>query len=469
MANDPNAEPWSLEVVRGAGVGRRFALAGGTVVLGNALDGVPGIDLSPLEATSPRKMAGRQAQIHVVNGSLSLRDLGSPGGTFVDRRRVPPNSDLPLKVGDVIQLGGVQLRVARGAEVAVPARVEPMPAASSGFLFNLKSGAVCRSWDDILKVSAQKWADLRDELTSGRLSSFLATIGRSDVAPDPRAPGSPDDRLDAWIGRLPSITPAQPELEVHPLAVVIRAPAGGGVVRKKVQLSNVGYRLLKTRARVEPPSATWLTIAPDSARREVSTVEASDLVFDATVPDGLASPLSAEIVIEGNGGSARITVRVEPAGAKAAEPTTGPPPARPRLAVRSRLTTIPAMTRLVAFPLVAVAARLAIAGADSLRPDGPAVPGLAGPALAFAGAGAILAAWLASRGGEARDIPSAGLAGGILGAMAAALAVAICRAVESPISSSLWIALPAWGVVGAAIAGFSLLVAPHQPHREALP
>ena len=38
-------------------------------------------------------------------------------------------------------------------------------------------------------------------MSSGRLASFLATIGRSDLAPDPRATGSPDARLDAWIGR----------------------------------------------------------------------------------------------------------------------------------------------------------------------------------------------------------------------------------------------------------------------------
>ena len=90
-----------MEVIRGADAGKRYALADGTVLLGNSLRGESGIDLASQEVNSPRKMAARQAQIHVANGTLSLRDLGSPGGTFVDRRRVPPGSDLPLKEGDV--------------------------------------------------------------------------------------------------------------------------------------------------------------------------------------------------------------------------------------------------------------------------------------------------------------------------------------------------------------------------------
>ena len=476
MANDPNAESWSLEVVRGADAGHRFALAGGIVVLGNALDGAPGIDLSAMEATSPRKMAGRQAQIHVLNGSILLRDLGSPGGTFVDRRRVPANSDLPLNVGDVIQLGGVQLRVARGAAEALQSRVEPQTtassfASSSGFLFTLKTGATCRTFNDFLAVSAQRWGDLRDELTSGRLAGFLATIGRTDLAPDPKAAGSPDERLDAWLVRLPATTPARPELEAHPASVVVRAPGGGGVVRKKVQVSNAGYGLLKVRARVEPPAATWLAIAMEFNGREVAIVESTDLTFDATIPDGLTSPLSAEVVIEGNGGTSKIAVRVEPPGAKVDEPSASAIP-RPRFGIKGRVAKFSATARLVALPLVAAGLRLAVALADAIRPGsvGSASPGLLGPLLAFAALGAVVAVIFSFRGGEVRDLPTAGLSGAILGAMAAALAVAACRAIEAPIITllgpSVIFAILAWAAVGGIIAGLSLVVVPPQSRAE---
>ncbi|SIO67242.1 hypothetical protein SAMN05444166_8297 [Singulisphaera sp. GP187] len=58
-----NQSGWSLEVVRGTEVGRSYALDGAATVLGNALNGGPGLDLGHQEGSSPRRMAGRQAQI----------------------------------------------------------------------------------------------------------------------------------------------------------------------------------------------------------------------------------------------------------------------------------------------------------------------------------------------------------------------------------------------------------------------
>src|SRR5579875_3572831 len=106
---------WSLEVVRGRRAGRSYALSGGETVLGNAPAGPAGIDLADQEGDSPRRMAGRQALIAATPAGLTVRDLDSPGGTFVNSRRVLPGQSLPLREGDVIQLAGVQLRVtARG-------------------------------------------------------------------------------------------------------------------------------------------------------------------------------------------------------------------------------------------------------------------------------------------------------------------------------------------------------------------
>ena len=392
MPSEPSAGNWSLEVVRGAEAGRRFALAGGTVLLGNALNGAPGIDLADQEANSPRKMAARQAQIHVANGSLSLRDLGSPGGTFVDRRRVPSGSDLPLKEGDVIQLGGVQLRVTSQNGTS-PRPAAPPSSPSAAFLFTLKGGASCRSWDDFLAVSAQRWADLRDELTSGRLAAFLASIGRGDLAPDPRTPGSPDERLDAWIGRLPTTREAKPELEVHPRTVVVRAQAGGGVVRKKIQVSNSGYRLLRASARVEPPGATWLAIAPEFAGREFFVSDAIDLAIDATLPESTAKLETATLVIEGNGGTARVSVAVEPISARVDEPVREAKAARISFGLRERIARVPIVNRLKAAVFAAVGGRALVAGLNGLIPAPGAAPALIGPAVGFALIGAMFGVW----------------------------------------------------------------------------
>ena len=42
-------KPWSLEVVRGRDVGRIFSLSADETVLGNGLNGEPGLDLSDQE------------------------------------------------------------------------------------------------------------------------------------------------------------------------------------------------------------------------------------------------------------------------------------------------------------------------------------------------------------------------------------------------------------------------------------
>src|SRR5262245_12007712 len=103
---------WWLEVVRGRDVGRSFDLLGDEIVLGNRLNGAAGVDLREQEAGSPRRMAGRQAVLESRGADLLIRDLDSPGGTFVNRQRLLGGQGRRLQAGDEIQLGGVVLRVA---------------------------------------------------------------------------------------------------------------------------------------------------------------------------------------------------------------------------------------------------------------------------------------------------------------------------------------------------------------------
>src|SRR5205823_4591527 len=112
--------PWSLAVVRGRDVGRVYALATGETIVGNALNGEPGLDLSEQEGGSPRRMAARHAAIGLTGQELTIRDLDTPGGTFVNRQRLLTGQPRRLQPGDVIQLGGVQLRV-EGRAVSPPA------------------------------------------------------------------------------------------------------------------------------------------------------------------------------------------------------------------------------------------------------------------------------------------------------------------------------------------------------------
>jgi pSer/pThr/pTyr-binding forkhead associated (FHA) protein len=106
---------WSVAVVRGAGPGRRYAIAPGRVVLGRGPRA--GLDLSIHEPpNAPRRLAERQAELELSGANLAIRDLGSPGGTLVNRVRLTGAASRPLAAGDVIQLGPVQLQVIQGSD-----------------------------------------------------------------------------------------------------------------------------------------------------------------------------------------------------------------------------------------------------------------------------------------------------------------------------------------------------------------
>ena len=110
-------------MVRGRDVGRVFNLRVAETILGNSLNGEPGLDLREQEGSSPRRMAARQAAIVVTGQELAIRDLDSPGGTFVNRQRLLAGQSRRLQAGDVIQVGSVQLRVV--GQVTSPTPVPP--------------------------------------------------------------------------------------------------------------------------------------------------------------------------------------------------------------------------------------------------------------------------------------------------------------------------------------------------------
>ena len=272
----PQPGCWSLEVVRGREVGRGYAIEPGESILGNALNGERGLDLLEQEGNSPRRMAARHAALSSTSEELTIRDLESPGGTFVNQQRLLAGQSRRLVPGDVIQLGSVQLAVKHNAAsppAAAPGgnrqRVRqrpwppPSPApdfpfrpplprpplpASPGRLpipFAMAGGAQCRTWDDFLVLAAQRWPALRDELTSGRLAEYLRRIQRAELVPQLAPDRSPDDQLDEWLARLPATESSAPELDVHPETLLVQAATGGGITQQSLRVTNVGYRLLR--------------------------------------------------------------------------------------------------------------------------------------------------------------------------------------------------------------------------------
>jgi pSer/pThr/pTyr-binding forkhead associated (FHA) protein len=490
------ASAWVLEVVRGKDPGRHYPLARGETLIGNALSGESGIDLGDQEAGAPRRMAARQAAIDLMGDMPAVRDLNSPGGTFVNRQRLTAGQARPLQPGDVIQLGGVQLKLVEssgrhpGSLAPAPSTSSPAHTPSAGrgpgaaapragqgtFLYTLKSGAGCRSWDDFLTLSAQRWQEMCEELTSGCLSAFLVSIGRTDLTPDPQTPGTADERLDAWLAGLPTTKPPKPELDVHPLKLAIRAPAGGGTTWSKVRVSNTGYRLLRSTARVEPVNAAWVTLPPEFAGRPFVTIDETELPLELRIPESLASPLSATLVIDGNGGSQRIAITLEPgggAGDLVHEPS-GAAATRYDVSLRDWIASQPANVRLWGWSVAALLLRLGIglaAWAAGLFGVGIAgdSPGLVGPGFFLAVVGVLLGVSFAAKRGATNDAVSAGFAGGFAGLLSATILVAISRSVEAILGPlRVWSLTPLvlWAGLGAALAGLSLWLVPPRSRSE---
>jgi hypothetical protein len=339
----------------------------------------------------------------------------------------------------------------------------------------MPGGSTCRSWDDFLTASAQRWDVLREELTSGRLASFLVSIGRGDLAPSARTPGTPDDRLDAWLGSLPTTKTARPELDVHPARLVIRVVPGGGSIRKSVQVSNVGHRLLRSTARIEPPGVPWLALPAEFAGKPFITIEAADLPVEVAIPATLPQPLTADLVIEGNGGSKRVKVVLEAKPAQADFSGTGTEPDRPAssgLTFGELIARQSPMARVATWGLAALAIRLLVGvasgsiGEDAVVASGAESPRLGGVALMLAVLGAILGGWLATRRGGRREAPMGAFAGGFAGLIVASALVATCRGVEPILgswSSSVIAVCVLWAMIGSALAGLSTLIVKGKP------
>jgi len=99
-----------LQVVRGRSATTTLRLADGVTSLGRHDDCIIRIKSS--------QVSRRHCEILEVGGALTVRDLGSSNGTFVNTKRVLGQQ--ALKVGDELTIGSVTLRVATLGQPAPP-------------------------------------------------------------------------------------------------------------------------------------------------------------------------------------------------------------------------------------------------------------------------------------------------------------------------------------------------------------
>lgn len=100
-----------LVVVRGQHVNAQFIIRAGKNYIGRHDDRPVDINLDDQEAPDKVWSSRQHAVISFEGGLLTVEDLNSLNGTFVNRQRVNPGQPRTLNVGDILQIGTVQLKV----------------------------------------------------------------------------------------------------------------------------------------------------------------------------------------------------------------------------------------------------------------------------------------------------------------------------------------------------------------------
>jgi uncharacterized protein (TIGR02996 family) len=100
-----------LRVVRGVRQGDEFPIYPDLNFIGRSDEKPVDIDIEDQEPPDRIWTSRQHAVITWDNGALTIEDLNSANGTFVNRTRVYPGQKRPLALNDVIQIGTVQLVV----------------------------------------------------------------------------------------------------------------------------------------------------------------------------------------------------------------------------------------------------------------------------------------------------------------------------------------------------------------------
>jgi pSer/pThr/pTyr-binding forkhead associated (FHA) protein len=221
---DPGHSPAFLYVERGPGVGQLLPVKQGVLVLGRA-------STSDLRLQHP-SISRRHAQLTRRGDRLTLKDLGSQNGTYVNRTRL--SGEVELRSGDELALGNAILQL-RGPG---PAPTRPRSSASRTgsslrvglgsrriILLAVATGSLVAVF---LTLAAMRFARLgREQAPAGEVEAVEAgeveTVEAGQVAEAP-ADATPEAQAGAEpVEVAPSVEEASPKTEV--MAPVPAAPA----------------------------------------------------------------------------------------------------------------------------------------------------------------------------------------------------------------------------------------------------
>jgi pSer/pThr/pTyr-binding forkhead associated (FHA) protein len=88
-----------------------------------SIDTHPEVDLTPYGAVE-KGVSRRHAKLVWHGDQLTVEDVGSVNGTFLTGQRLVPYEAMPMRSGDVLQLGKLVLQVY--FDLSKPVRASPM-------------------------------------------------------------------------------------------------------------------------------------------------------------------------------------------------------------------------------------------------------------------------------------------------------------------------------------------------------
>ena len=182
--------------------------------------------------------------------------------------------------------------------------------------FIFPCGRQCRTFDELVLACQEEWAEARSLLEQGYLESFLAGVGRTDLARFARlATAAPDrDRsLDDLLDKLPSDALQPPRLQVQPQEINLGSLQVGEDRRFMLHLENRGMRLL--RGSVSCDGTPWLTLGDAGGSPEKLFQFTGELFMPVHVQGkrlrASSKQLEGHLAVESNGGVLVVTVRAE--------------------------------------------------------------------------------------------------------------------------------------------------------------
>jgi pSer/pThr/pTyr-binding forkhead associated (FHA) protein len=276
---DPGHSPAFLYVERGPGVGQLLPIKQGVLVLGRA-------STSDLRLQHP-SISRRHAQLTRRGDHLTLKDLGSQNGTYVNRARL--SGEIELRSGDELALGNAILQL-RG-----PGPAPQRPGSSSSRpATSLRVGLGSRRL--ILLAAA-----------TGSLVAVFLTLAVVRFA---RLRQEPDRSGQVEAGQLAEAPPAVPSEEgSEPPALVEAAPSVEEVAPKPAApapLPVAPATKVRSTSRAQPLSAQ--AIAESGGRPEAPKAPAS-------------KPREPGIRVKAGGGKAALKpTAAEPISATASDP-----------------------------------------------------------------------------------------------------------------------------------------------------